>query len=213
MERDFFPSFRKGREKDYGISPAGVEKKKTILPYPRLLFRTFEVPLKDIKAVIIGQDPYPRFEKGIPQAMGLSFSVPHGLEIPSSLRNIYQNLRAFGHLKKIPSHGNLERLLCQGVLFLNATMTVEKDLPNSHQGIWNEFTDSIIYLLSDRPEIKFILWGKNAIDKKFLIQNKNYVASSHPSGLSCNKPCGIFPAFMNCDFSKDLDIDWNALLD
>lgn len=190
-----------------------LKKKKTILPYPRLLFKTFEAPLKNVKAVIIGQDPYPRFEKGIPQAMGLSFSVPHGLETPSSLRNIYQNLQVFGHLEKIPSHGNLERLLHQGVLFLNATMTVEKDIPNSHQGIWDEFTDSIIYLLSDRPEIKFVLWGKNAITKKYLVQSKNYVASSHPSGLSCNKPCGVFPAFMKCDFSKNLGIDWNVLLD
>lgn len=96
---------------------------------------------------------------------------------------------------------------------MNATMTVEKDIPNSHQGIWDEFTDGIIYLLSNRPEIKFVLWGKNAITKKYLVQSKNYVASSHPSGLSCNKPCGVFPAFMKCDFSKNLGIDWNVLLD
>ena len=80
---------------------------------------------------------------------------------------------------------------------------MQENISNSHQNYWIWFTDEVIkYLIKHNKDITFILWGKNAIDKLSLIGNSNYIASSHPSGLSCNKPCGKYPAFENCDFAK-----------
>ncbi len=188
-----------------------IQRDKNILPYPDLVFKAFQTDFKEIKVVIIGQDPYIKIEEDIPQAMGLSFSVPKGIKTPSSLQNIYKNLLKFNHIKSIPKHGNLEHLLDRGVFLLNSSLTVQENISNSHQKYWTWFTDKVIeYLVKHNSDVTFVLWGKNAIDKVALIGNSNYVASSHPSGLSCNKPCGKYMAFEQCDFAKELDIDWKV---
>lgn len=189
---------------------------KVIYPYPGLLFKAFEQPLDKVRVVILGQDPYHGAEtiysEVVPQAMGLSFSVPTGLKMPSSLMNIYRNLVNFGHLKQMPSHGNLERLQDQGVLFLNSALSVVKATPNSHQALWKRFTETIIKSL-DSKDVIFVLWGRDAIDKGALLQRSMVVRSSHPSGYSCRNPCGSYPAFMECNFAKHLNVDWNVLLE
>lgn len=174
-----------------------------IFPYPDLVFNSFNyVKPDDIKVVILGQDPYFNFDKNIPQAMGLSFSVPVGVSVPSSLQNIYKNLQKFSHTDEIPIHGNLEFWAYQGVLLLNTALTVQKGFPNSHAKKWEFFTDYIIKKLSDDySNIAFVLWGGNALKKLDLIdEDKHFVsASSHPSGMSVSKTLGKYPAFENCD--------------
>lgn len=191
------------------------KKRISIFPYPDLLFKAFELPIDKVRIVIVGQDPYFGFEnykdEMVPQAMGLSFSVPHGMKIPSSLSNIYNNLVKFGHLKRKPTHGNLERLQSQGVMFLNSALSVMNGKANSHQYLWKKFTSEIIKTL-DSEDVTFVLWGANAIGKGLDLKKSKQICSSHPSGFSCHKPCGVYPAFMECDFAKELNVDWNVLL-
>jgi len=186
-----------------------------ILPYPKLMLKAFEQPVSSIRIVILGQDPYHSTELGqygpIPQAMGLSFSVPIGIKVPPSLMNIYKNLIKFGHLSRMPSHGNLEKIQSQGVMFLNSALTVFEKKPNSHQRVWRPFTTKILQEL-DSENITFVLWGKDAIDRGTCLKESRLLCSSHPSGLSCHKPCGKYPSFMDFDFAKDLGIDWNVLI-
>jgi uracil-DNA glycosylase len=167
-----------------------------IYPYPALIFSAFNAtPLDKVKVVILGQDPYFKNEehtKLIPQAMGLSFSVPIGIKIPSSLINIYKNLHKFGHISKIPNHGNLSFWAYQGCLMLNASLTVQHGHKNSHAKYWANITNSIIKHVSDTCQnIVFVLWGKFALKKleDGLIDEKIHkvLISSHPSGLSNNK--------------------------
>lgn len=176
------------------------------LPYPDLVFNSFKLTsFKNTKVVIIGQDPYFKRDifkgKHVPQAMGLSFSVPVGVKVPSSLKNIYKNLMKYGHVTNIPKHGNLEKWASQGVLMLNSTLTVQEGYPNSHASKWKGFTDEIIkYISENKKGIVFLLWGRNAYDKKKLINGHSHiVASSHPSGLSFSKPMGKEPPFKDCD--------------
>jgi uracil-DNA glycosylase len=102
----------------------------TIFPYLDLVFKAFELERSDVNIVIVGQDPYFNFEfsngKLVPQAMGMSFSVPIEIKIPPSLNNIYKNLVKYKHLRQIPKHGNLEKIASQGVLFLNSALTVQQ---------------------------------------------------------------------------------------
>ena len=137
----------------------------------------------EVKAVIIGQDPYHEPN----QAHGLSFSVQKGVEIPPSLVNIYKELEDDLGIKP-PSHGNLVTWAKQGVLLLNATLTVRAHEANSHAGIgWQIFTDRVISLLNESPSpIAFLLWGANARRKKELITNRKHfiIESAHPSPLS-----------------------------
>lgn len=196
------------------------------LPYPDLVFNSFKLTsFKDTKVVIIGQDPYFKrdvFEgKHVPQAMGLSFSVPVGVKVPSSLKNIYKNLKKYGHITEIPKHGNLEKWASQGVLMLNSALTVQEGYPNAHATKWKGFTDEIIkYISQNKDNVVFLLWGRNAYDKKKFIKSNNHiVASSHPSGLSVSKPMGQKPPFESCDhfgltnkYLKDSgqdEIDWS----
>lgn len=175
-------------------------KKKNIYPYPDLLFYAFRCsPYKDLKVVILGQDPYFNYEH-VPQATGLSFSVPDGVKIPSSLNNIYKNMIKYKVIKKFPKTGNLEHWANQGCLMLNASLTVEEKNPNVHYKLWKWFTDGIIKKISDeKKNIIFVLWGAFATKKKYLIDDKKHhiLISSHPSGLSCNRPMKQYPAFMN----------------
>ena len=181
--------------------------KINIFPYPDLVFNALNItPLDKIKIVILGQDPYfnSRLCNGedIPEAMGLSFSVPKNMPIPSSLKNIYKNLLKYGHIKKIPEHGNLSFWAYQGILLLNTILTVQKGHPNGHLKKWTKLTDALIKFISDNTNnVVFLLWGANAYEKYNLIDDKKHkiIVSSHPSGLSCNKPFKTFKCFNETD--------------
>lgn len=178
-----------------------------IYPFPAYVFKAFQVTkATDLKVVIIGQDPYFNCEyhdgKYVPQAMGLSFSVPHNTAIPSSLVNIYDNMIKFGHLKERPHSGNLWFWAVQGCLMLNAALTVEDGTKESHLKMWEWFTDyTIQYISTYMDEIIFVLWGAYACKKLGMIDQSRHhvIMSSHPSGLSANKPLGRNPAFMDKD--------------
>ncbi|MDR2639237.1 MAG: uracil-DNA glycosylase [Helicobacteraceae bacterium] len=158
--------------------------RKTIYPRPSEWFKAFELtPFESVKAVILGQDPY----HGENQAHGLAFSVQRGVAIPPSLINIYQEMKTDLGLNP-PNHGNLTAWAQNGVLLLNATLTVEANRAGSHQMKgWESFTDAAIAALSrDRQNIVFMLWGSYAIKKQALIDGKKHLilTAPHPSPLS-----------------------------
>ncbi len=186
---------------------------KTIYPPGSLIFNAFDkTPFDQVKAVIIGQDPY----HGPGQAMGLSFSVPKGVAPPPSLVNIFKELKQDIGMN-IPSHGDLTHWATQGVLLLNAALTVRANEPNSHAMIgWQDFTNSVIRKISsEKKGVVFLLWGKFAQQKQVLIdETKHHVLkAAHPS------PFSVFNGFFGCKhFSKTnellmqegLDpVDWN----
>ncbi|MBM7871951.1 uracil-DNA glycosylase [Clostridium pascui] len=162
-------------------------KTKTIYPNMYDIFNALHyTEYKDVKVVILGQDPY----HGPNQAHGLSFSVKPGVPAPPSLMNIYKELNNdMGYY--IPNNGYLKKWADQGVMLLNTVLTVRAGEANSHKGIgWEHFTDKVISLLNDREEpIVFILWGKNAQSKVDIINNpKHYIIKSvHPSPLSVHR--------------------------
>lgn len=170
---------------------------KVIYPPGSLLFNAFNnTPFEKVKVVILGQDPY----HGPGQAMGLSFSVPRGITIPPSLLNIFKELRNDTGLQ-IPGHGDLTQWAQQGVLLLNAALSVRANEPNSHAKIgWHEFTDEVIQVLSDKKErLVFLLWGRFAQDKIPLIDEMKHLVlrAAHPSPFSAEK------GFFGCrHFSK-----------
>lgn len=183
-----------------------------IYPKARDLYNALRyTSFKDTKVVIIGQDPY--HEEG--QAMGLSFSVNKGIKIPPSLVNIYKELYT-DLMIEIPSHGNLEYWARQGVLLLNAVLTVRAHSANSHKNKgWEILTDTIIRKLNDKDSpVVFLLWGKNAKEKAKYITNPKHLVleAAHPSPLSA------YNGFFGCHhFSKTNDfliknnlkpIDW-----
>lgn len=159
----------------------------TCYPPGRLIFNAFNhCPFDSVKVVIIGQDPY--HEAG--QAMGLSFSVPDGVAMPPSLQNIFKEIE--GDLGiGVPQSGNLTRWAEQGVLLLNATLTVRAHQAGSHQRHgWERFTDAAISRLSEgRDHLVFILWGGYARSKASLIDRSRHLVleSVHPSPLSANR--------------------------
>jgi uracil-DNA glycosylase len=179
FEKPYFESlisFVKSQYKNYSCYPKGSD-----------IFKAFEFcPLDQTKVVIIGQDPY----HGPGQAHGLSFSVPKGVPIPPSLLNIYRELKEDLNLE-MPSHGNLENWARQGVLLLNATLTVRAHEAGSHQNKgWEIFTDEVIKSLSaEKTGIVFLLWGGFAKKKAKLIDaSKHHILTSgHPSPLSANR--------------------------
>ena len=161
------------------------QKQYTVFPPNPSIFAAFDhTPFDQVKVVILGQDPY----HDIGQAHGLSFSVPEGIAIPPSLRNIYKELAADIPGFQIPAHGNLTKWADQGVLLLNATLTVRAHQAGSHQNKgWEEFTNAAIQQLSEqRSGIVFLLWGRFAKNKLPLIDTtKHHVLfSAHPSPLS-----------------------------
>ncbi|NCB83866.1 MAG: uracil-DNA glycosylase [Bacteroidia bacterium] len=157
---------------------------KKIFPPAGLIFKAFDsCPFDQVKVVILGQDPY----HGIGQAHGLCFSVSDGVESPPSLVNIFREIeRSYG--KPIPANGNLTRWAEQGVLLLNATLTVRAHQAGSHQGKgWETFTDAVIRLLSaEKNNLVFFLWGNYAQQKSVFINHQKHLVlkSVHPSPLS-----------------------------
>lgn len=177
--------------KEYFVKLTGKVREaylnKTVFPPPKLIFNAFELcPFDKVKVVILGQDPY----HGSGQAHGLSFSVPDGVRTPPSLQNIYKEIRDDLGIE-IPVSGNLERWAKQGVLLLNATLTVEMAQANSHQAFgWEKFTDAVIKTIADKKEhVVFMLWGSYARSKAQLIDsNKHLILEApHPSPLSAHR--------------------------
>lgn len=170
---------------------------KRVFPHPKNIFKAFELcPLNQIKVVILGQDPY----HGVGQAHGLCFSVQDGVQVPPSLVNIYKEIQSdIG--KPIPSSGNLDRWASQGVLLLNATLTVQAHRAGSHQKKgWEEFTDEVIRTVSYKTQnVVFMLWGSFAGSKSPMIDSGKHLVlkSPHPSPLSAHR--GFFG---NQHFSK-----------
>ncbi len=166
-----------------------LEEKKTYRVFPpgKLIFNAFDhTPFDRVKVVLLGQDPY----HGAEQAHGLCFSVPEGVPKPPSLVNILKELKSdLGYDE--PLHGNLTKWADQGVLLLNATLTVRENQAGSHQNHgWETFTDAAIKQLSERREgLIFILWGNYAIAKKALIDTSRHaiLSSVHPSPLSAHR--------------------------
>ena len=158
-----------------------------IFPPAKLIFNAFDLcPFDKVKVVIIGQDPY----HGLGQAHGLSFSVNENIPLPPSLKNIYQEIRSDLGIQPL-SHGNLERWAKQGVLLLNATLTVQADLAGSHQKKgWETFTDSAIKAVAEEKEhVVFLLWGNYAQQKaQYIDRTKHLVLTAvHPSPLSAHR--------------------------
>lgn len=185
----------------------------TIYPPRENIYAAFKnTPYKDVKVVIVGQDPY----HGEGEAMGLSFSVPKGIKLPPSLKNIYKELEDDLGIKPSLS-GDLTKWTKEGVLLLNSTLTVVKDTPNSHSKMgWDKFTDYIIKKINKKEEpVVFILWGNFARSKKEFITNPKHlvIESAHPSPFSARN--GFFGSK---PFSKTNDyliknnikpIDWD----
>jgi len=180
-----------------------IEEKQKNVVYPpgSRIFAAFDLtPFDKVKVVILGQDPY----HGPGQAHGLCFSVPQGIAPPPSLVNIFKELGSDIGMSR-PAHGNLESWASQGVLLLNAILTVRANEASSHQKHgWEQFTDSVIKSLSaQRSGIVFLLWGNYALAKETLIDtSKHFVLKSvHPSPLSANR------GFFGCrHFSKTNEI-------
>lgn len=160
----------------------------TCFPPKDLIFSAFEqFDFQDTKVVIIGQDPY----HGTGEANGLCFSVNYGVAIPPSLKNIFIEINIEYNRMLFPTSGNLERWAKQGVLLLNAGLTVRKDQANSHKHLkWNIFTDAVIDLINQKSEnVVFLLWGSFAQKKGKLIDREKHLVleSGHPSPLSSNR--------------------------
>lgn len=169
----------------------------TVYPPPQHIFRAFELcPFSDVKVVILGQDPY----HGRGQAQGLCFSVSSDVPVPPSLQNVYKELHNDLGVP-IPPHGDLTHWAEQGVLLLNATLTVSAGKPGSHQGLgWETFTDAVIEALSEGKEhLVFLLWGRYAQAKGVHIDTAKHLVltAAHPS------PFSAYSGFFGCKhFSK-----------
>ena len=178
-EKDYFVRLTQFVREEYAT--------KQIFPPGRQIFAAFNsTPFHDVKVVILGQDPY----HDVGQANGLCFSVNDGIQFPPSLRNIFKEIESdIG--TPVPQSGDLSRWAKQGVLLLNATLTVEAHRAGSHQRHgWEQFTDSVIaHLAEHRDNLVFILWGSYAIGKgAFIDRNRHLVLTSvHPSPLSAHR--------------------------
>ncbi|MEC5166515.1 uracil-DNA glycosylase [Flavobacterium sp. PL11] len=209
IEKPYFQNLMEQIEQEYNAN--------ICYPAKELIFAALNsCNFADIKVVIIGQDPY----HGADEANGLCFSVNNGIKIPPSLRNIFREIGADLNTTFSPTSGNLDTWAQQGVLLLNASLTVKKDAANSHKHIkWNIFTDAIIQKISNEKEnIVFLLWGNFAHKKGLKIDRRKHLIleSGHPSPLSANQ--GKW--FGNKHFSKTNDylhqnnietIDWESV--
>jgi uracil-DNA glycosylase len=175
----------------------GEYRSQTVYPNPKNIFKAFYLcPIEQVRVVILGQDPY----HGAGQAHGLCFSVQEGVSVPPSLQNIYKEIASdVGSVTD--TSGNLEHWARQGVLLLNATLTVRAHEAGSHQGKgWEVFTDAVVNYLSDEKEgIVFLLWGKYAQEKGRIIDTDKHLVltAAHPSPFSAHS------GFFECKhFSK-----------
>lgn len=180
IQKDYFTKLMQEVENEYESS--------VCFPPKDLIFNAFDkCNLNGLKVVIIGQDPY----HGAGEANGLCFSVNDGIKIPPSLRNIFAEINADFDSIFLPTNGNLERWAQQGILLLNASLTVRKDEANSHKHLkWNIFTDNVINYISDNcNNIVFLLWGSFAQKKGNKINREKHLVleCGHPSPLSANR--------------------------
>jgi len=164
---------------------------KVIYPPSPLIFNAFNhTPFDQVRVVIIGQDPYHGQEKGQPQAHGLSFSVPQGVDLPPSLQNIFKEISADLNIQ-MSRNGDLTPWADQGILLLNATLTVEQAKAGSHQNKgWEQFTDAAISALNKHHDgLVFVLWGSYAQKKGSMIDIQRHLVlkSVHPSPLSAHR--------------------------
>lgn len=180
FEKPYFKTLVLQVEEEYNTN--------SCFPPKELIFNAFNsCAFEDVKVVIIGQDPY----HGEGEANGLCFSVNSDVKIPPSLRNIYREIATDLDTVFMPSDGNLQHLTNQGVLLLNASLTVRKDSPNSHKHLkWNVFTDEVIRIISEEKEqVVFLLWGAFAQKKGAKIDRIKHLVleSGHPSPMSANQ--------------------------
>ena len=180
FQKPYFVELMQQVEQEYATT--------TCFPPKELIFSAFEqFDFQDTKVVIIGQDPY----HGTGEANGLCFSVNDGVAIPPSLKNIFTEINSEYDRILFPTSGNLERWAKQGVLLLNAGLTVRKDEANSHKHLkWNVFTDAVIDVINQKSEnVVFLLWGSFAQKKGKLIDREKHLVleSGHPSPLSANR--------------------------
>jgi uracil-DNA glycosylase len=180
FQKPYFLELMRQVEQEYATT--------TCFPPKDLIFNAFEqFDFEETKVVIIGQDPY----HGTGEANGLCFSVNDGVAIPPSLKNIFKEINSEYDRILFPTSGNLERWSKQGVLLLNAGLTVRKDSANSHKHLkWNLFTDAVIQLLNDNcTHLVFLLWGSFAHKKGKMITRENHLVleTGHPSPLSANR--------------------------
>lgn len=207
VEKEYFLKMKEFLKNEY--------LEKVVYPPNKEIFTAFQLtPYKDIKVVILGQDPY----HGQGQAHGLAFSVKKGIPLPPSLRNIYKELVNEGE-GDIFNHGCLEAWAKQGIFLLNATLTVREGEANSHSKIgWTTFTDEVIKKINEKNEqVIFVLWGNNAKDKKKYITNPNHIVLEgvHPSPLSASR------GFFGCNHFRKINdilkekghkvIEWNII--
>lgn len=186
MDPSWKAALKEEFSKEYFLALAAFLKQErassTVYPPANQVLTAFECSLDEVKVVILGQDPY----HGPGQAHGLSFSVRPGVAIPPSLRNIYKELQQDLGCT-IPSHGCLSSWASQGVFLLNSVLTVRAGSPASHKDRgWETFTNRVIEVLSSREDpLVFILWGRYARDKTFLIHERHAtIQSAHPSPMS-----------------------------
>ncbi|MEO7523071.1 MAG: uracil-DNA glycosylase [Ferruginibacter sp.] len=191
---------------------------KKIYPPGKLIFNAFDqTPFEELRVVILGQDPY----HGEGQAHGLSFSVPPGIKPPPSLVNIFKEIHKDLGIEMPPQYGNLLKWARQGVLMLNAALTVRAGEPFSHAKYgWAEFTDEVIKKISEeKTGIIFLLWGKFAQEKQALIdETKHFILkAAHPSPFSADKGffgCNHFSKTNQLLMQQGLQpIDWKLLAD
>lgn len=191
LEESWYEALKNEFESSYfvGIKTFLIEEKRHYVVYPpsNLIFNAFNLtPFDKVKVVILGQDPY----HNVGQAHGLAFSVPDGIQIPPSLQNIFKELNSDIGMP-IPKSGNLENWAKEGVLLLNASLTVRANMAASHARIgWQQFTDAAIRALSEKKEhLVFILWGNYAIAKESLIDHSKHLVlkTVHPSPLSASR--------------------------
>ena len=181
-----------------------------IYPPKDLIFKVFEMDVKDIKVVLLGQDPYHNPN----QANGLSFSVPEGVPVPPSLKNIYKELMTeFPSRNYVFNTGNLERWFHEEKIFLlNASLSVIQNKPGSHMDIWGQFTDDVIRFIShNNNECVFLLLGNFAKSKQKFIKNKDKIVyGTHPSPLSAHN--GFFNSGIFMEVEKKLghQINWSV---
>ena len=194
--------------KNYKFNLAGLDDDGIVYPPKEHIFRVFEMPLREIRVVLLGQDPY--HNPG--EAHGLSFSVPLSVKTPPSLKNIFKELQnEFPDRHYNFTNGNLEKWFKDEKIFLlNSALTVIKNKPNSHAKMWEEFTDDVIKYISENNEkCIYLLLGSNAKSKAKFIKNKaNIITGVHPSPLSAHN--GFFNSgiFVKVETALGTQINW-----